>query len=229
MSMVAGTETVDSPAREADKAGRGGKAAIVLDAARELFLTRGYGVTSMDALARRAGVSKATIYAHFRGKEALFAALVSAECARIGGEITALSASGVPPGEALPRLARQFLGLLMSPWALAIHRVVVAEAPRFPELGRAFYRAGPAVMKARLENYLRQADARGELRLPDPGLATGQLMGMIRGDLQLRCLLDPANPPSPGEIERQANAAAQTFLAAYALPPGAGERDLERN
>ncbi len=199
---------------------RKSKAEVILEAARALFLSRGYGVTSMDALARRAGVSKATIYAHFADKEALFAALVSGECARLRGEIAALSASAVPVAEALPRLAAQFLGLLMSPWALAIHRVVVAETPRFPELGRAFYQLGPAVMKARLELYLREAAARGELRLPDPTLATSQLMGMIRGDLQLRCLLDPANPPSPAEIERQADAAARTFLAAYAADGG---------
>lgn len=199
---------------------RQSKAEVILEAARALFLSRGYGVTSMDALARRAGVSKATIYAHFADKEALFAALVSGECTRLRGEIAALSAGAVPVAEALPRLAAQFLGLLMSPWALAIHRVVVAETPRFPELGRAFYKLGPAVMKARLELYLREAAARGELRLPDPTLATSQLMGMIRGDLQLRCLLDPANPPSLAEIERQADAAARTFLAAYAAAGG---------
>lgn len=215
-----GSMTANAARANAAGTGRRGKAAIILDAARALFLTQGYGVTSMDGLARRAGVSKATLYAHFAGKEALFAALVSAECARLEAEIATLSASRVPVNESLPRLAAQFLELLMSPWALAIHRIVVAEAPRFPELGRAFHRAGPAVMKARLEIYLRQAVARGELRLADPTAATGQLMGMIRGDLQLRCLLDPANPPSPVEIERQAAAAAETFLAAFAPRPG---------
>ncbi len=198
--------------------GHSTRTARILDAAREMFLAHGYGATSMDALARCAGVSKATIYAHFAGKEALFAALVSAECARLDGEIARSSATAEPPRTALPRLASQLLALLMSPWALAIHRVVVAEAPRFPELGAAFYRAGPAAMKARLEAYLAQAITRGELAVPDPALATIQLIGMIRGDLQLRCLLDPTVRPSPAEIDRQATAAVDVFLAAYARP-----------
>lgn len=187
----------------------------ILDAAREMFLAHGFRATSMDAIAKRAGVSKATIYAHFDGKEALFAALVSAECARLDGEFTASGAAGAPPEQALPRLAREFLTLLVSPWALAIFRVVVAEAPRVPELGMAFYRAGPATMKARLEAYLRQAVARGELDIADPALATTQLIGMVRGELQLRCLLDPSSRPPPAEIERQAKAAVDVFLRAY--------------
>ncbi len=202
--------------------GHSTRTARILDAAREMFLAHGYGATSMDALARCAGVSKTTIYAHFAGKEALFAALVSAECGRLDGEIARSSATAEPPCTALPRLAGQLLALLMSPWALAIHRVVVAEAPRFPELGAAFYRAGPAAMKARLEAYLAQAIARGELAVPDPALATIQLIGMIRGDLQLRCLLDPTARPSPEEIERQARAAVDVFLAAYARPGDEG-------
>ncbi|MBL8658678.1 MAG: TetR/AcrR family transcriptional regulator [Rhodospirillales bacterium] len=195
--------------------GQSRKTARILDAAREMFLAHGFGATSMDALARCAGVSKATIYAYFDGKEALFAALVSEECARLDGEIATSSATGESPGTALPRLAGQFLALLLSPWALAIHRVVVAEAPRFPELGIVFYRAGCAAMKARLEAYLRQAVARGELVVPDPALATTQLIGLIRGDLQLRCLLEPSLRPSPAEIDRYACAAVDVFLAAY--------------
>lgn len=198
--------------------GQSRRTARILDAAREMFLAHGFGATSMDALARRAGVSKATLYAYFGSKEALFAALVSEECARLDGEIATSSATGEPPGTALPRLAGEFLALLLSPWALAIHRVVVAEAPRFPELGVVFYRAGCATMKARLEAYLRQAVARGELAVPDPASATTQFVGLIRGDLQLRCLLDPSLRPSPAEIDHHARAAADVFLAAYGKP-----------
>lgn len=218
----------DRAGRAEVKNGPSAKAVRVLDAARKMFLAHGYGATSMDALARCAGVSKATVYAHFDGKEALFAAMVSAECARLDREIAASGATGVPLEVALPRLARQFLALLTSPWALAIHRLVVAEAPRFPELGAAFYRAGPAAMKARLEGYLRQAVARGELALPDPALATAQLIGMIRGDLQLSCLLDPSRRPTAEEIDRQTAAAVAVFLAAYAPPSSSPPSELSR-
>src|SRR5215475_12027597 len=64
-----------------------GKAAQILQAAAEAFMEQGYGAASMDAIARRAGVSKATLYAHFQGKEPLFAAIISELCQRIAGEV----------------------------------------------------------------------------------------------------------------------------------------------
>ena len=54
-----------------------GKAATVLRAARHAFLASGFGAVSMDAIAREAAVSKATVYAHFNSKEALFGAVVA--------------------------------------------------------------------------------------------------------------------------------------------------------
>ena len=69
----------------------GPKARAILDAAGALFLDEGYPAVSMDAVARRAGVSKATLYAHFESKEALFAAIVAAGCQRMTAEAEALA------------------------------------------------------------------------------------------------------------------------------------------
>src|SRR3712207_5867039 len=109
---------------------RGPKPRAILDAAAELFLAHGFAAVSMDAVARQAGVSKATLYAHFPGKDALFAAMVAERCDRMAAEVSALAEHGGGTEAALRRLCRTVLGFLVAPSTIAIHRIVQAEATR---------------------------------------------------------------------------------------------------
>src|SRR5579859_8268673 len=68
-----------------------GKVGLILGAARELFLDAGYGNTSMDAVAKHAGVSKSTLYAHFQNKEQLFGAVVGTVRQRLHDALTSVS------------------------------------------------------------------------------------------------------------------------------------------
>ena len=188
------------------------KAGLVVEAAWRLFMEHGYGATSMDAVARAAGVSKATLYAHFTGKAELFSAVVVAECRRIAPILDEGEVDRLPAREALIRIARRFLDLLLSPAALAAYRVVVAETPRFPELGRAFYAAGPASTLDVLAGYLERATARGELAVADPRTAATMLMGMVRSHLQLRRLLGVADEVGAADRDRHVRAAVDLFL-----------------
>ena len=114
------------------------KAAAILEAARHVFLEQGYGDASMDAIARRADVSKATLYAYFAGKEKLFAAIVAVECQRLSLQMDLAGTEGLDLDQALHQIGRSFLGLVTSTQGLGIYRIVVAEVARFPELGRIF-------------------------------------------------------------------------------------------
>src|ERR1700760_1757113 len=79
----------DTPApRVSDPQGKVGQ---ILMAARELFLNGGYGSTSMDAVAKHAGVSKSTLYAHFENKEQLFGAVVGTVRLRLHDALTSVS------------------------------------------------------------------------------------------------------------------------------------------
>lgn len=119
----------------------------MLDAAADLFIAQGYGAVSMDALARADDVSKATLYAHFRSKDMLFATIITEACrANVDWETV------LPPGvqdirEALTRFGRRIPRFLLEDRALAIHRVVLAECVRFPQLGWAFFDGGPATAR----------------------------------------------------------------------------------
>jgi AcrR family transcriptional regulator len=114
----------------------------ILDAATELFLAEGYGATSIEAVAERARVSKRTFYHRFPDKRALFTAVLH----RITGSLR-------PPGgvplfegntleEVLGRLARLMVRAAVAPAALSVHRLIVSESRRFPELAAALVDEG---------------------------------------------------------------------------------------
>ncbi|HYD32163.1 MAG TPA: TetR/AcrR family transcriptional regulator [Azospirillaceae bacterium] len=198
------------------KAEPGSKHAQILAAARQLFLEQGYETASMDAISKAAKVSKATLYAHFTGKEQLFAAIVACECDDYRRKIMSAAVERPDVREGLLEIGRRFLKMLVSPHVLSAHRMIIAESPRFPELGRAFYDNGPARTIAQLSDYLRQVEERGQLRMPDPVLAAEQFLGMIKVHVHLRHLLGIDTETSDAEVERTVTAAVDMFLRGYA-------------
>lgn len=184
----------------------------ILEAAAEVFLEAGFGHASMDEIARRAGVSKATIYNHFDSKPELFGAIVRNRCQRslpaMLGELT-----GQPVEETLTAIGRQFLDVLMMPGSLPLYRTVLAESPRFPEIGRAFYDAGPGRAVAAVAGYLEAQQARGAVTVADPRLAAEQFFAAVLGHIHVRLLLGLADaPPAAEERERVVAAAVSAFL-----------------
>src|SRR5215831_1036803 len=118
----------------------GGKAESILAAAKRAFLAGGFGAVSMDAIAREAAVSKATVYAHFGSKEELFGAVIGRECERY---FASFSAGEIDPRDvraSLTVLGRRFLELVLSPDAIALHRIITGEVTRFPVIGEIFWR-----------------------------------------------------------------------------------------
>ena len=195
------------------------KALEILRAARKVFIAKGFEAASMDAVARTARVSKATVYAHFRSKSDLFAAIVAQVAGRLTGEIHSVMEARLPLRQALMRIGTEFLEVLVDPERVRIFRMMVAETDRFPELGRVFYRAGPLVMQDCLAAFLAEAAAEGKLVIEDSGLAARQLLSLIKSDLHLRCLFDSGTRPSSAECERHVAAAVETFLKAYGAQP----------
>jgi TetR/AcrR family transcriptional regulator, mexJK operon transcriptional repressor len=191
-----------------------GKAESILAAAKRMFLEHGFGMASMDAIAREAGVSKATVYAHFAGKEELFGAVIGRECERY---LAGFSAGELDPGnarESLRTLGSRFLGLLLSPAAIALHRLILAEVVRFPGLGEVFWHAGPERNLAQIEAFLHAAAAAGSLDIADPRLAAEQFVGLVRGETQLRHLLRLEDHTAE-RVGRTVDRAVDTFLRAF--------------
>jgi TetR/AcrR family transcriptional repressor of mexJK operon len=191
------------------------KAESILTAAQHMFLASGFGAVSMDAIAREAGASKATLYAYFSSKEELFGAVVAREGERY---FRGFSARELDPGDvekSLTEIAQRFLQLVLSPDAIAVNRITIAEAVRFPQLGEVFWRSGPERTRTQIEAFLRRANETGTLSVADPKLAAEQFISLMRSDLHLRQLLRLDAPPQPAELREAAGAAVATFLRAF--------------
>jgi TetR/AcrR family transcriptional regulator, mexJK operon transcriptional repressor len=205
---------MDTAQKERGAGVRALKPQQIREAAGRLFLAQGYGAVSMDAIAREAGVSKATIYAHFADKAELFAALVKEECARQWPDTAPLEAEPGDLREALVAVGTAYAELLDSPKGVQSYRMVVAEAPRFPELARAFFDGG-RVIRDKLAAYLARAEAQGKLTLGDASLAAQQFLAMLRCEHHLRAVTGLEPPVTSAEIRRIVAAATDTFLRAY--------------
>jgi TetR/AcrR family transcriptional repressor of mexJK operon len=198
---------------------QGSKPAQIMLAAKDLFTSQGFGATSMDAIARTANVSKATLYAHFSGKEELFAAIVSHACRAQSRLMSAPDADDLELTQALSEIGRNFLSLILSPQAVAIFRVVIAEAARFPDLGRIFFESGPNQMRATLSAFLAKAAERERLDIEDPWRAAEHLIGMLQTPVHLHVLFGVKDGFTKEELDKVVKDAVEAFLRAY-LPRG---------
>lgn len=191
------------------------KAAQVMEAGSKLFTEHGFGAVSMDQVAKAAGVSKATVYAHFQSKEQLFVAIVRAACLSYADNVMPEVRDAPDMRAALTRIGRSIAGFLMAPRTMAIYRVIVAEGPRFPDLGRRYYETGPRTFKRLLTQYLTEAMGKGLLKMEDPRLAADQFCGMVRGPLYMQVLLNVQDDPDALQVDAVVNGAVEVFLRSY--------------
>ncbi|NBP72423.1 MAG: TetR family transcriptional regulator [Alphaproteobacteria bacterium] len=188
------------------------KRRVILRGAREVFMAHGFGGASMDAIADAASVSKMTLYRYFDSKEALFAGLIEEQCERILEQDPAAPLAGLQVREALTRFGERLLEIVYAPETLALHRIVLAEAHRFPELGILFYRSGPERNISALAEYLANLAAEGRLAVDEPRKSAEEFFELVRGYTHLRLLLGVDAPPHPAAIKKQVARAVETVL-----------------
>lgn len=200
------------------------KRTAIVEAATTTFLQKGYLGTSMDEIAALAGVSKQTVYKHFADKERLFSEVVTSTVNEasdpVHAEVLDLRDTGDLAAD-LCDLARRQLALVMQPKLMQLRRLVIAESSRFPELGRTFYEQGPGRTIATLAATFQRLAARGLLALDDPDLAAEQFNWLVMSaPLNHAMLLGHDRPLTKRELERHADDAVRTFLAAYGTRRG---------
>jgi TetR/AcrR family transcriptional regulator, mexJK operon transcriptional repressor len=205
----------ETAARIAGPSALSDKAESILAAAWQSFLARGFGAVSMDAIAREAGASKATVYAYFASKEELFGAVIAREGERYFRGFSAGELDPCAVEVSLAEIARRFLDLVLSPEAIAINRIIISEASRFPQLGEVFWRAGPERTRVQIEAFLSRAVAAGTLAVADTRVAAEQFVALLRGDIHQRQLLRLDDGVDAGELAAATAAAVATFLKAF--------------
>lgn len=193
------------------------KAQTVLRAARTIFLKHGFSASTTDMIQREAAVSKSTVYAHYSTKEALFIAVVEAECRTFADKVRGIEFRPGGIKEALKVLARTYLDILLSPSGLALTRVVIAEAPRFPALAHTFFLVGPNVVVRIVSEYFQQAAASGEIDLSLVGCETASklFLSLVRSEPQIQSLTHPDLQLTNEQIDGWVDSVVTTFLQAY--------------
>jgi TetR/AcrR family transcriptional regulator, mexJK operon transcriptional repressor len=203
------------PQRAAGREEPVGKAGAILAAAERAFLAGGFGAVTMDGVAHAAGVSKATVYAHFHGKEELFGAVVAHVSERRFGGFSVEALDPADIEKSLMTIAVRFLDLVLSPEAIAVNRIIIGEVTRFPALGQVFWAAGPDRTRAQIEAFLRRAAAAGSLAIEDARLAAEQFAALARGEIHYRSLSRHEGPADPAALRAAAANAVATFLRAF--------------
>lgn len=193
------------------------KSLRVLKAASRVFLEHGFSAATTDMIQRAAGVSKATLYSRYRKKEALFAAVIDYQCSHFTDRVQQIEVNPGNIRKVLLEIGHTYLSLLLSADALALYRVVVEVADRFPHLAHSFYNSGPGAMARILATHMETAASTGEIDVQVIGLepAATLFMSMLRGEAQLIALTHPESQASQVQIEQWVNQAVTTFLRAY--------------
>lgn len=210
-----------SPPSTAPKSpdGASGKRRQILAGARSAFTDLGFERATVDDIAARAGVSKATVYNHFHDKRALFIATFDAAAEAMRAELQAVLAEPSNDLERmLHRVGERIISIFVSPGALALQRNISSEIARFPDLGPALYERGPRLTFELLEGFLSGWAERGLLRLEDPYTAAVHLVMLCESDLVTRVRLGVTQPTTE-RIALSVRRGVDAFLRAYRAPP----------
>jgi TetR/AcrR family transcriptional repressor of mexJK operon len=193
----------------------------IIQAAAEVFVQHGYLGATTDEVAARASVSKQTVYKQFQDKQHLFAAVITEMTVEVVGRLADIAASALDDAQdvrqALRNLADGWLRGMLQPDVLRLRRLVIAEAERFPEIGRAWFDRGFDRALVILGESLQRLADRGLLKgLEDPTLAADQFAGLVlyRPMNQAMFAGTDAIPPAD-TLDRIADAAVDVFLASY--------------
>jgi AcrR family transcriptional regulator len=146
------------------------------------------------------------------GKQGLFEAIISVNCETIFRGLTPEQLAPREPHEVLRQVGVRYLAIVTSAACLNLNRLVIAEAPRIPELAERFWKLGPGRSRAFLTEFFDRQIERGVLRMQDSSTAADHFLDMLSGTPRLQCLIGVREPPGPPEIDLMVEAAVTQFL-----------------
>lgn len=191
------------------------KRSVILGIARGHFTSEGFAATKMEAVAREAGVSTATVYAQFAGKADLFAAVIDDAAEDFTRQMMAVFAQPRPARDQLRDFAVGYARFMADPFVRSVFRLVMAERPRFRDVAMKFFEKGKSEFGAYVIGVIRDMCARGELVCEHPSWAAGQLFGMIEHPVFFMPLVTGDEVMPVRAADDIAADAVETFMARY--------------
>jgi AcrR family transcriptional regulator len=188
---------------------------VIFEAARHEFSDNGYAATSMESVARRAGVSTKTLYRLIPTKAALFEGMTSDRIDRFVSELDLQAIEHAEIDEALYAALLACAGLALDKEVVALQSMVLQEAGKFSELAGAFYRNGIQRAVKALADWLTAQQQRGLIEIDDAEEVSGMLLGMV-ADAPRRATMFGGKPlPSRPQIEARVRKCVGIFLRGY--------------
>ncbi|MFT3966300.1 MAG: TetR/AcrR family transcriptional regulator [Sphingobium sp.] len=189
-----------------------------MSVAARSFLEQGYAGTTMSGIAAALGGSKGTLWSYFSSKEELFAACIDHATGAYRARLSEiLDASSDDLRQTLKRICTSIAKKVVSPEAIALQRLVVAEAGRFPEMGAIFYNRGPGMTHALLAKFMAGEMERGRLRSDDPMRVARTLSALTVYGYQQRLLWGLIDQADSDAIEADVDRGIDLFLRIYAV------------
>ncbi|MVT53010.1 TetR family transcriptional regulator [Bradyrhizobium yuanmingense] len=188
----------------------------IVDAARELFLELGFQATTLDQVARRAKISKLSIYRHFENKEALFGAAIAAGCQLLFAPQALHEDDDGSVEDQLMAVGSLLLRTLLRPDVRSVEAMVMADKTNQTSLSKLHFEAGPAHVIGQIEALLRQLHAKALLNVPDPHQSARLFAALFKGsDLVMIARFDQARAENDKEIESYCRSAVAMFIAGH--------------
>jgi len=190
----------------------------IMSAATELFLSQGYANTNLEQIATLAGVTKPTVYSHFGSKEKLLRTITDRSAQQRVSTLTGKLTPSDNPRADLVCFGNAFLSVVLSDQGSKWERLAASESVDHPEVGAAFYQAGPARVIELLRVYLLAQKRAGRLTIPNPARAAEHLLGLFLGLELLRNRIGHA-PKSAAELKRHCRECVDLFVRAHGGSP----------
>ena len=190
------------------------KRVAILNAAGDLFLSRGLAGTSMDAVSEHAGVSKQTVYSHFKNKEDLFRTCIKNKVESFGFQEEDLP-QHADLEAVLTVLGKQFLNLIFDDEVVAMHRVVIGESASHPKISELFFETGPEKTINAVARYIAGQMACNRIKQDDPHYVAVLFLGLVRADYQMQQLMGIRPALSEQDIDQHLNKVVRQFMTLY--------------
>jgi AcrR family transcriptional regulator len=186
--------------------------AIIFDAARHEFAASGYAATSMEGVARRAGISTKTLYRLIPNKAALFEAMITNRIDTFASVVRLRACDGSDIEKALREALIVCGELILDGDVISLQRMIMGDNEKFPEVAETFFHKAIRRTERTLANWLQAQNERGLIKIDDSDAAAGMLLGMLAFQPQRAVMFGHAPTLSRDELERRAQAVAVLFL-----------------
>lgn len=160
----------------------------ILTCATDLFLLNGFTTTSMDMIAKEAGVSKQTVYSHFNNKDELYTEVISEKCRHYRLDAPRFDSRDASIKDVLMEVANQIMRLLQDPEVIAMYKVVIGEASNNPHVAELFYNAGPLQSVETVANIIRSF-LPSKLTEPQARAIASDFFNLLKSDFHMRSIL----------------------------------------